>query len=76
MARRFVIRVELSPTAKRILTTISQRNGMTQVAVMSRLVQWFNTQPEAIQAAVLGRYPAEYEADIARLILRRIAGEA
>jgi hypothetical protein len=76
MARRFVIRVELSPPAKRLLSAISERNGMTQVAVMSRLVKWFNAQPDSLQAAVLGRYPEKYEADIAKLILRRMADKA
>ena len=76
MATRFVIRVELSPPAKRMLTTVSDRNGMTQVAVMSRIVKWFHAQPDAIQAAVLGRYPKEFEQDIAKLILRRMAGES
>ena len=76
MARRFVIRLELSPPAKRMLSSITERNGMTQVAVMSRLVKWFNAQPDSIQGAILGRYPKDVEPDIAKLILRRIAGEA
>ena len=76
MAKRFVVRIELSPAAKRMLSTISQKNGMTQVAVMSRLMKWFHAQPDTIQAAVLGRYPAEHEAEIARLILRRMAENA
>ena len=73
MATRFVVRIELSPAAKRMLSSISERNGMTQVAVMSRLMKWFNAQPDEIQAAVLHRYPVAYEADIAKLILRRMA---
>jgi hypothetical protein len=76
MAHRFIIRVELTATSKRMLSVISDRNGMTQVAVMSRLVEWFNGQPDAVQAAVLGRYPEDFEADIAKLILRRMAGQA
>jgi hypothetical protein len=75
MARRFVVRIELSPSAKRMLTNVSQKNGMTQVAIMSRLMKWFHAQPDTIQAAILERYPAGYEADIAKLILRRMAGE-
>ena len=76
MARRFVIRVELTPAAKRMLSSLSERNGMTQVAIMSRLVKWFNAQPDSLQAAILRRYPEVYEADIAKLILRRMAGES
>jgi hypothetical protein len=76
MAKRFVVRIELSPAAKRMLSNVSQKNGMTQVAVMSRLMKWFHAQPDTIQAAVLGRYPSDYPGDIAKLILRRMAGEA
>ncbi len=76
MAHRFVIRVELTPAAKRMLSSLSARNGMTQVAIMSRLVKWFNAQPDSLQGAILGRYPDELEADIAKLILRRMAEKA
>jgi hypothetical protein len=75
MARRFVIRIELTETAKNQLSDLSERNGMTQVSIMSRLVTWFAAQPDLIQAAVLGRYPREIEQDVARLILKRMAGE-
>ena len=55
MARRFIIRIELTQSAKGKLNEISDHNGMTQVSVMSRMVEWFASQPEIIQAAVLGR---------------------
>jgi hypothetical protein len=75
MGRRFVIRIELTQSAKTKLSELSDKNGMTQVAIMSRLVTWFSDQPELIQAAILGHYPAEIEQDVAKLILRRMAGE-
>ena len=75
MARRFIMRIELTAAAKKTLTLLSERNGMTQVSVISHIVQWFAEQPEPVQAAILGRYPAELEMDIARLILSRMAGE-
>lgn len=43
--------------------------------MMSRLVEWFAGQPELIQAAVMGRYPGEIEADVAKLILKKMAGD-
>jgi hypothetical protein len=76
MGRRFVIRIELTQAAKSNLAELSDKNGMTQVAIMSRLVTWFGEQPEVIQAAVLGHYPAEIEQDVARLVLRRMSGES
>ena len=74
MARRFVIRIELTQSAKSKLSGLSEHNGMTQVSIMSRLVEWFTQQPDTIQASVLGRYPREIESDVATLILRRMAG--
>jgi len=75
MSRRFIMRIELTGGAKQKLSTLSDKNGMTQVAMMSRLVEWFAGQNELIQAAVLGHYPQEVESDVARLILKRMAGE-
>ena len=75
MAKRFVIRIELTHSAKQRLGEISDHNGMTQVAVMSRMVNWFADQPELIQAAILGRYPKEIEHDVATLILKRMANQ-
>lgn len=73
MARRFIMRIELTGQAKTKLSNLSDRHGMTQVAMMSRVVEWFATQSEMIQSAVLGRFPEEIEADVARLVLKRMA---
>lgn len=73
MAARIIVRVELTPQAKDHLNALTDKAGMTQVAMLSRLVEWFAGQPEVIQAAVLGHYPADVQADIARIILKRMA---
>jgi hypothetical protein len=75
MSRRFIMRIELTAGAKQKLSALSDKHGMTQVAMMSRLVEWFAAQNELIQAAVLRHYPSEIEADVAKLILKRMAGE-
>lgn len=75
MSRRYIMRIELTGASKQKLSTLSDRHGMTQVAMMSRLVEWFAGQPELIQAAVMGRYPGEIEADVAKLILKKMAGD-
>ena len=75
MAKRFIMRIELTGSAKQKLATLSDRHGMTQVAMMSRVVEWFAAQGELIQSACLGRYPSEIEPDVAKLILKRMAGE-
>jgi hypothetical protein len=72
MRRRVIIRLELSPQAKDALEEVCDGNGMTQVAVSSRLVEWFATQSPMLQAAILGHYPKDIERDIAELILKRM----
>lgn len=72
MAKRFIMRIELTGAAKNKLATLGDNHGMTQVAMMSRLVEFFASQNELLQSAMIGRYPAEIEADIARLILKRL----
>jgi len=74
MASRIIVRIELTPEAKHQLGAMCRKAGMTQVALLSRLVGWFARQPEMIQAAVLGHYPPEVEHEIARLILKHMAG--
>ena len=74
MRRRVIIRLELRPQAKDALESVCDRNGMTQVAVSSRLVEWFSVQSEMLQAAILGHYPKDIERDIAKLILTRLSG--
>jgi hypothetical protein len=74
MAKRFIMRIELSGPAKQKLSNLSDRHGMTQVAMMSRLVEWFANQAEPIQAATVGRFPTDVEADVAKLLLKRIGG--
>lgn len=69
MSKRVIMRIELSPSAKKKLGEFSKSRGMTQVAVASRLVEWFAKQPESIQAGVMGQYPADLAPDIAELIL-------
>lgn len=74
MASRIIVRVELTPKAKDALNAACDRAGMTQVSMLSRLVEWYATQPDVIQAAVMGHYPVETQSDIAKLILKRMAG--
>lgn len=76
MAARIIVRIELTPDAKSRLNELCKKAGMTQVALLSRLVEWFAGQNDMIQAAVLGQYPAELEADIAKLILKRLTEKA
>jgi hypothetical protein len=54
MAKRAIIRLQLDLPAKQQLDKLCDKRGMTQIAILSRLVKWFGTQDEVIQASVLG----------------------
>src|SRR4051812_24817143 len=73
MSKRHIMRIELSGPAKNKLSALSDKHGMTQVAMMSRLVEWFANQDEMIQATTLGHFPEEIRSGVAQLILSRIA---
>lgn len=71
-ASRIIVRIELTPSAKQQLNGIAKRNGATQVAVTSRVLEWFATQDELVQAGILGHYPHAIQGEIAKLILKRM----
>jgi hypothetical protein len=73
MASRIIVRLELTPAAKQGLEDVSHQRGMTQVAVTSRLLEWFANQSEFIQAAILGHYPQLIQGEISEIILKRMA---
>jgi hypothetical protein len=45
---RVIIKCELTREAKRRLDQTREHMGMTNVALTSRLIEWFATQPELI----------------------------
>ena len=73
MKKRVVFRIQLTTEAKKRLLDISDQLGITQIAITSRLVEWFANQPDIIQAAVLGLYPELIKQDVATLVLNRLA---
>jgi hypothetical protein len=73
MAQRITNRYELLPEAKQGLEAISNAKGMTQVAILARLMEWFADQSDLVQGAVLGLYPKEIQPEVAELILKQMA---
>jgi len=73
MAERIILRIELTPKAKEHLEQLSDRQGMTQVAMLSRVIEWYAHQPEIIQRIIVGHLPPEIEQDVERLVLRQLA---
>ena len=74
-AKRAVIRLQLDIAAKQALDRLCERRGMTQIAVLSRLVKWFATQDEVIQASVLGLMSDESLGELAEILLQRLSGK-
>ncbi|HEX8325198.1 MAG TPA: hypothetical protein VF595_14950 [Tepidisphaeraceae bacterium] len=73
MKKRAVFRIQLTAEAKDRLLKISDELGITQIAVTSKLTEWFAMQPDTVQAAILGLYPEALKQDIATMILQRMA---
>ena len=76
MASRIILRIELTPKAKEHLEQLSDRQGMTQVAMLSRVIEWYAHQSEVIQRTIVGHLPAEIQQDVARLVLRQMTKPA
>jgi hypothetical protein len=75
-AKRAVIRLQLEITAKHGLDKLCEKRGMTQIAVLSRLVRWFVAQDEVVQASVLGLMSDAYLGELAPILLKRLGAKA
>ncbi len=73
MDPRIILRIELTPAAKNRLSDFCETAGMTQVATLSRVVEWFANQPPAVQRLIVGHIPKEMQQDVARLMLKNLA---
>jgi len=69
---RIILRIELTTGAKSRLNDFCEQAGMTQVATLSRLVEWFAGQPAAVQRLIVGHIPKEMQQDVARLMLKNL----
>jgi hypothetical protein len=67
-----IVRLELTPGAKKGLEKIYVASGMTQVSMVSRLIQWYADQPPAIKALIMGQIPTTIREDVIRIALRKI----
>ncbi len=74
-AKRAVIRLQLEISAKQALDKLCERRGMTQIAVLSRMVKWFVTQDEVVQASILGLLSEATLGELAQVLLKRLATE-
>jgi predicted transcriptional regulator len=72
-AKRAVVRLQLDLEAKRRLDDLCEKRGMTQIAVISRLVIWFTKQDDLIQTAILGGLRPSDLTALSKLILKRMS---
>jgi hypothetical protein len=73
--RRVIMRIELYPESKKGLADLCDRLGMTQIAATSRIIEWFTTQSDVVQAAILGLYPHDIRSEVVEMILKRIGSD-
>ena len=53
--------------------TVSDEQGMTQIAMLSRLMEWFLAQDETTRSAVMHGFSEELRRDVAKQIVGRLA---
>jgi hypothetical protein len=71
--KRSIMRIQLDSSAKDELDKICSKRGMTQIAVMSRLVGWFIRQDDVIQTAVMATLSDQALAQLASQLLKRMS---
>ena len=66
------MRIQMDGQAKNKLEKLCEKRGMTQIAMMSRMVNWFLSQDETVQALVLGSLSEQAMGPLARTLLERL----
>ncbi|MGD0387481.1 MAG: hypothetical protein ABSC42_00890 [Tepidisphaeraceae bacterium] len=69
------MRIQLDAEAKEELDELCEKRGMTQIAVMSRLVGWFVKQDEVIQTAVMASLSDPSLRRLAKQLLKQLASQ-
>jgi len=71
--KRSIMRIELDAAGKDRVESICKKRGMTQIALMSRLVNWFDSQDDFVQTAVLQTPSGDSVAALAKSLMRKVA---
>ena len=64
--KKEIAQLQVDPAAKQMLDDMCVQKGMTRIAFMSRLVEWFAKQDEIVQAWVLGLMGEQRLAELSR----------
>ncbi len=70
---RVVFRVEVEKQTVDEFEKISEESGITRIALASKLLNWFSSQPTHVQAHVLGMYGEQASQQVVREILGSIS---
>jgi len=71
--KRSIMRIQLDAPRKEELDKICSKRGMTQIAVMSRLVGWFVRQDDVIQTAVMDTLSDQALAQLSSQLLKKMS---
>jgi len=74
-AKQTIVRIQLNSSGKDRLEFICEKRGMTQIALMSRLVNWFSQQDDYIQSAVLQTLSDSSMAALTKSLMKKLASE-
>jgi hypothetical protein len=66
-----VVPVRISTRVESVVIKIKQETGMTQVAFLERLLEWFAAQDPRIRTAILNPHPQVREG-LARLVMEEM----
>ena len=69
--KKVLHRLELTRPAKAALEAMAADRGMTQFAMLARLVEWFAKEEPLVQAVVLRHIPGEVDGELAKILLKR-----
>jgi hypothetical protein len=72
-AKRSIMRIALDEGAKDRIEGICQRRGMTQISLVSRLVNWFSEQDDHIQTDVLQTVTGGSSSAFAKSLLKKLS---
>ena len=74
-SKRSIMRIQLDASGKDRLEFICKKRGMTQIALMSRLVNWFSMQDDYVQTAVLQTLSDSSLAALSKSLMKKLASE-
>ena len=76
MAAKHPVRMRLDLQSKARLEKLCEERGMTQTALMSRVMKWFLAQHDTVQAPVLGLLSEEVMGSLAPKLLQQLTDKA